>query len=86
MADLASDFVYTPAALLQGDILHFWNHQFGIIAAQFEMLNNSCSNLTVVLVLPEASAGRAFARGYGESSFYALLPHFPDVRKMVVLS
>ena len=55
MKPLARDLIGPSAALLQGDVFLFRDQQFGIVATQFEMLNYSCSNLTVVLVLPESS-------------------------------
>ena len=39
------------------------DQEFGVVAAELEVFHHGSGNLTVVLVLPEASVGRAFARG-----------------------
>lgn len=63
VANLAGDLVGPAYAFLQGDVPHFGNQEFGVIAAQLEVFHYGFGNFTVVLVLPEASIRRAFARG-----------------------
>lgn len=56
--------VDASAAFLQGDVLIFGHDKGGIVATTLQMLHDGASNQAVVLVLPEASVGRAFARGF----------------------
>ena len=63
VANLAGEVVGPTYAFLQGDVLFFGDQEFGVVAAELEVFHHDSGNLTVVLVLPEASVGRAFARG-----------------------
>lgn len=62
-ADLTGKLVGPPDTLLQGDILLFRHQQLGIVATKLEVFHDGAGNPTVVLVLPETSVRRAFARG-----------------------
>jgi hypothetical protein len=53
-----------PAASLQGDVLLLGHDERCIVTTALEMLDDCASNQAVVLVLPEASVRRAFARGF----------------------
>lgn len=63
-SNLAGDIVGPAHAFLQGDVFLFGNQEFGIIATAPEVLHYGAGNFTVVLILPEASVRRAFARGF----------------------
>ena len=68
VANLAGDFVCPAHAFFQGNVVAFGDQEFGIDASELEVLYDCSGNLAVVLVLPEASVGRAFARGIGRQS------------------
>ena len=53
----------TSAAFLQGDVLLFGHDKRCVVTTALQMLHDGSSNQAVVLVLPEASVRRAFARG-----------------------
>lgn len=55
--------VDAPAAFLQGDVFLFGYDEGCIVATELEMLDDGAGDDTVVLVRPEASVRRAFARG-----------------------
>ncbi len=63
-SNLAGDFVGPAHAFLQGNVFLFGNQEFGVIAAALEVFHYGSGDFTVVLVLPEASVRRAFARGF----------------------
>lgn len=55
--------VDTAAPFLQGDVLLLGHDERCIVASELEMLDDGSGNQAVVLVLPEASVRRAFAKG-----------------------
>ena len=69
VANLASEVVGPAYAFFEGDVLFFGDQEFGIDASELEVFYNCSCNLAVVLVLPEASVGRAFARGVLQRCF-----------------
>ena len=56
-------FVGASYEFFQGDVVVFGDQEFRINASELEVFHHGSGNLTVVLVLPEASVGRAFASG-----------------------
>lgn len=56
--------VDAPAAFLQGYVLLLGHDERCVVTTALQMLHDGASNQAVVLVLPEASVGRAFARGF----------------------
>ncbi len=49
--------------IFQRDVFFFGNQELGVVASELEVFHHSSGNFTVVLVLAEASVGRAFTRG-----------------------
>ena len=56
--------VDAPAAFFQGYVLLLGHDEGCVVTTALEMLDDCASNQAVVLVLPEASVRRAFARGF----------------------
>lgn len=63
MVNLAGEFIGSAHAFLQGDVFFFGNQELGVVTSHYEVFYHCSGNFTVVLVLPEASVGRAFAGG-----------------------
>jgi hypothetical protein len=63
VANLARELVGSAYAFLQGDVFHFGDQELGVVASELEVFHHGSGNFSVVLVLKEASVGRAFARG-----------------------
>ena len=62
-ANLAGEFVGSAYAFLQGDVFLFGDQELGVVASELEVFHHGSGNFAVVLVLAEASVGRAFAGG-----------------------
>lgn len=56
--------VDAPAAFLQRDVLLLGHDERRVVTTALEMLHDGASNQAVVLILPEASVRRAFAKGF----------------------
>ena len=65
--------VDAPAAFLQAYVLLLGHDEVGIVATALQKLHNGTTKQTIVLVLPEASVWRAFAR-----SFYPVAVVYQD--------
>lgn len=63
-AEKQTGLIDATAALFKGKVLFFWNQEFCIDASELEVFHHGSGNFAVVLVLTEASVGRAFAGGY----------------------
>ena len=63
VANLAGEFVGSAYAFLQGDVFFFVDQELGVVAPELEVFHHGSGNFAVVLVLAEASVGRAFAGG-----------------------
>ena len=63
VAYLAGELVGSAYAFLQGDVFFFGDQELGVVASELEVFHHSSGNFAVVLVLAEASVGRAFAGG-----------------------
>ena len=63
MANLAGKLVGSAHAFLQGDVFFFGDQELGAVASELEVFHHGSGNFAVVLVLAEASVGRAFAGG-----------------------
>ena len=63
VAYLAGEFVGSAHAFLQGDVFLFGDQELGVVASELEVFHYGSGNLTVVLLLAEASVGRAFTGG-----------------------
>ena len=61
--NLAGEFVGSAYAFLQGDVFFFGDQELGVVAFEQEVFHHGSGNFAVVLVLAEASVGRAFAGG-----------------------
>ena len=79
VANLAGDFVCPAHAFFQGNVVAFGDQEFDIDASELEVLYDCSGNLAVVLVLPEASVGRAFARGFNPVAVVNQYFHFLQV-------
>ena len=63
VAYLAGEFVGSAYAFLQGDVFLFGDQEFCVVASHLEVFHYGFGNFALVLVLAEASVGRAFAGG-----------------------
>ena len=63
VAYLAEEFVGSEHAFLQGYVFFFGDQELGAVASELEVFHYGSGNFAVVLVLAEASVGRAFAGG-----------------------
>ena len=63
VANLAGEYVGSTYAFLQGDVFFFVDQELGVVAPELEVFHHGSGNFAVVLVLAEASVGRAFAGG-----------------------
>ena len=61
MANLTGDSVGSAYAFLQGDVFLFGDQELGVVTSELEVFHHGSGNFAVVLVLAEASVGRAFA-------------------------
>ena len=61
---LTSKLVGPVDTLLKGDVVFFRDKQLCIVTSALKVHNNCSGYFTVVLVLPEATIRRAFARGF----------------------
>ncbi len=57
------ELVGSAYAFLQGDVFFFGDQELGVVASELEVFHHGSGNFAVVLVLAEASVGRAFAGG-----------------------
>lgn len=61
--NLAGYLIHSTAALFKGNVLFFWNQEFCIDASELDVFHYGSGNFAVLLVLAEASIGRAYAGG-----------------------
>ena len=80
VANLAGEFVGSAYAFLQGDVFFFGDQELGAVASELEVFHYGSGNFAVVLVLAEASVGRAFAGVFPPWPFRSLW------KKMAALS